>query len=107
MAITKLTKTNLDQDRERHLLNGLVAELHRDDATAQPPYAPTIYMEESGTPDNYARWYAVWGEFEDVDNQERSRLILTAVREALGVEEALRVTVAMGLTPEEAKQFNF
>lgn len=109
MAITKLTtKTNLAPDQEQKLVTGLLAELRRDAGKVpQPPNAPTIYMEESGTPDNYTHWYAVWADFQDVDNQERSRLLLTAVREALGIAEALRVTVAMGLTPEEAKQFDF
>ena len=103
MAITKLKKSSLDQNKNRELLDGLVAELQRDEDQSRPPNAPTIYMEESGAPDNYTHWYAVWHDFEDVDNQERSRLLLEAVRTVQGLEEALRVTVAMGLTPEEAE----
>jgi hypothetical protein len=103
MAIKKLTKGTLDPHIEEQLSAGLVAELQRDEKLPQPPNAPTIYMEESGTPDNYTHWYVVWSAFENVDDEERSRLLLSAVREVFGVEEALRVTVAMGLTPEEAK----
>ena len=98
----RLTPGSPPPEVEAELLEGLRAELARPETALQPPDAPTLYLEESGTPDNYTHWYAVWDRFEGIDEEERSRLILAAVRAERGVAEALRVTIAMGLTPEEA-----
>ncbi len=38
-----------------------------------------------------------------VNDEERSQLILTAVENVFGKEEALRITIVMGLTPAEAE----
>lgn len=105
MAIRRLDPTRLDEAQAAELREGLVAELRRAEETPAPAGAPVIYMEESGTPDNYTHWYAVWDRFEGVDNEERSRLLLEAIREVQGATEALRVTIAMGLTRAEAEGF--
>jgi hypothetical protein len=46
--------------------------------------------------------FVVWSRFEHVDQLVRSRIILDAFRAARGEQEALAVTVSMGLTPTEA-----
>lgn len=103
MAIRKLNNRMNNNGREVELRKEIVDELRRREETEAPSGAPVIYMEESGTPDNYTHWYAVWDRFEDIDHQSRSRILLDAILEVLGSHEGLRVTVAMGLTPEEAK----
>ena len=105
MAIRRIDRSRLDEAKAADLRKGLTAELQRPENTPAPPAAPVIYMEESGTPDNYTHWYAVWDRFEGVDNEERSRLLLETIREVQGPTEALRVTIAMGLTPAEAEGF--
>lgn len=102
MAITKLRSCTIAAELEAELRRGLIVELQRPEDTDQPPDAPTIYLEESGTPDNYTHWYAVWDRFEEIDGEDRSRILFEAIREVFGKQEALRVTVAMGLTPGEA-----
>jgi len=62
-----------------------------------------VYREESGLPERYTSWYLVWDKFEGIDDEERSRLILLAIEEAFVKPEALRVTIAMGITSEEAR----
>lgn len=73
--------------------------------TPRPPEAPIIFEEESGTPDNYTHWYVVWDRFAGVDREVRSRVVLNALREVFGKQEALRAVEAMGLTSEEAEGF--
>lgn len=102
MAIRKL-KTG--EERQRNdLLPAIVDELRRPDDWPAAAGAPVVFMDETGTPERYAHWYVVWEEFRGVDDEERSRLVLAAVREVLGPQEALRVTIAMGLTPGEARE---
>jgi len=58
-----------------------------------------VYKEESGMPERYTHWYVVWKQFEGVDEEDRSRIILDAIEEVFGREAVLRVTTAMGLIP--------
>lgn len=101
MAITKLRQNQLDARQEARLRKAIMAELKRPDDDLAPANRPIIYQEESGTPERYTHWYVVWHDFEDVDNGDRSRIILDAVEEVFGREAALRVTTAMGLVPDE------
>lgn len=48
--------------------------------------------------------YVVWSEWGDLTPIERSRLILQAYERYRGRDIATRVTLAMGLTPAEARQ---
>lgn len=101
MAIRKLRSTRLDSRRETQIRKAIVAELRRPDDTPATPDGPVVYQEESGTPERYTRWYVIWKQFEGVDNENRSRVILDAVEEVFGRQAALRVSIAMGLTPED------
>ena len=101
MAIRKLTGMRLDARHEARLRKGILAEMKRPDDTPPPAGGPVIYREESGTPERYTRWYVVWRQFEGVDAEDRSRVILDAVEQVFGRADALRVSIAMGLTPED------
>ncbi len=103
MAYRRLSSATLDAGREAELRSGIVEELRRPDGAPPAADAPVIYMEESGLPDNYTHWYAVWDRFAGVDSETRSRIVFDAVREVLGEKQALRVAGAMGLTPVEAE----
>lgn len=48
--------------------------------------------------------YGIWSRFVGVDQYARSRILLAAFEETHTQEDTLKVTVAMGLTPEEAKR---
>ena len=101
MAIRELTSSKLNPRREASLRRALVAEMEREDDARAPKSAPVVYREESGTPERYTHWYVVWEKFEDIHNEDRSRIILDAVEAAFGREAALKVTTAMGLVPDE------
>jgi hypothetical protein len=46
--------------------------------------------------------YVIWQDWKPLDLRERSEVIMEAFEDARGPEQALRVSVAMGLTREEA-----
>ena len=50
--------------------------------------------------------YVVWSEWADLTPIERSRLILQAYAQYRGSDLANSVTLAMGLTPDEARHMN-
>lgn len=101
MAIRKLTTRRAEVSDE--LLQALKEEMERPEGVSPPPSAPIIYLEVSDGPDNYTHWYVIWDRFAEVDEEERSRLIMRAVEGTRRREEALRVTIAMGVTSDEPK----
>jgi hypothetical protein len=46
--------------------------------------------------------YVIWSKWQDLEQMVRSRIILDAYTEARGQVESDKVTVAMGVTPDEA-----
>jgi hypothetical protein len=82
----------------------LVAELVRH-LRDEPnlPQMPKILQEEDRR-SSTLQAYVVWAEWDGIDERERSEIILDAYLEACGKAEMLRITVAMGVTPLEAKQ---
>jgi len=101
MAIRTLRRTRLDSRRETRLRKGIVAEMERPDDTSASAAGPVIYQEESRAPEHYTHWYVIWDQFDGVDGEDRSRVIMDAVEQVFGRAAALRVTTAMGLTPDD------
>jgi hypothetical protein len=81
---------------EEVLRRELTTEIEHPKESGEPeiiierPSASTIHL------------FVVWSKWSELEQIVRSRITLDAFREARGEEEALRVTVAMGLTREEA-----
>lgn len=91
-------------DRQAHLAEVLEAEWQNPQNTE-----PLIIEERprQDAPPNHI--YVVWQEWSDLTPLERSRVIFAAYSQKLGREnEAFlqEVTLAMGLTPDEAKRMN-
>ncbi len=81
----------------------LVDELGRHlepDARDLPDY-PRIYVETTRT--DALRAWVVWDEWDEVCEAERSQIILEAYERTLGRAEALRLSLALGLTRREAR----
>jgi hypothetical protein len=88
--------------RRQDLLDALVSEWRKPHAQAGDEY-PTILVQEAhaaGT--RYV--YVVWKEWALITQRDRSELIMDACEQVKGTDWALRVIVAMGLTPEEAQR---
>jgi hypothetical protein len=71
-----------------------------------PNTEPRIILEES-TPNGPLHVYVIWSKWTDFSQQERSEMIMDALDDANAMkpEEIVRVTVAMGMTPEEWNRF--
>ena len=48
--------------------------------------------------------FVIWDEWRDMEQLERSEMIMDAYREVFGQEASYNVTVAMGLTQKEAER---
>lgn len=83
---------------ESELRSELEREIRSPGNAAEPlivierPHADSIHL------------FAVWSKFESLEQYVRSRILLDAFEAARGKNEALKVTVSMGLTPSEAKR---
>ncbi len=75
----------------------LVAEWRDPGKTGQP-----IILTEGGGQYQPVHVYVVWDKWRDLTQTERSEVIMDAMEEVRGLEEASKTTVAMGLTAEEA-----
>ncbi|MDQ2730731.1 MAG: hypothetical protein M3Y56_03650, partial [Armatimonadota bacterium] len=64
-----------------------------------------IIVEESG-PNSPVHLYVIWSDWAELNQQERSEIIMEAFEDVNGLENVLNVTVAMGLTPVEAKRMH-
>lgn len=83
---------------EAELRSALKEELEKPQDSGEPeiiidrPSSFTIHL------------YVIWSKWEGLDQVVRSRAILDVFTEVKGAEDARKVTIAMGLTPEEAKR---
>ena len=66
---------------------------------------PTVLLDRSA-PGGAIHVFVVWDRWGGMEQLERSETIMDACEEVLGDEVALKVTVAMGLTKEEARRIN-
>lgn len=65
-----------------------------------------IILEEGGAQNRPTHLYVIWSEWAELNQQERSEIIMDAYEEVRGKDASLRVSVAMGLTSKEAERMN-
>lgn len=86
-------------------LKALLAEELRRDSPEGAPEAPYIVIEEIPNSGNL-HVTVVWDRWQGIDPEERGRVILEAYGEAKGEADMHRITMAMGVTREEAQRLN-
>ena len=88
-------------DDVQKLAERLQAEVEHPspDENAQP-----IIVAEPPSPAPISRLFVIWDEWGSLSLQDRSEIIMTAYQAAKGDTDALAVSVAMGLTPQEAQR---
>ncbi|MCW5791948.1 MAG: hypothetical protein KIT72_16140 [Polyangiaceae bacterium] len=91
-SLNRVTEPTEDQLRAE-----LVQELRNPKATGEPD----IVLQGSTTGGIHV--FVIWSQWLGLDQAVRSRIVLDAYEAWKGEQETLRVTVAMGLTPDEAK----
>lgn len=88
-------------DKHPKLIEELKRVLHENKRKGAPK-DPLIVIEEIPHSDS-THVTVIWEKWKDIDAEERGRIILNAIAEEKGEAEMLRVTMALGLTKDEAK----
>jgi hypothetical protein len=94
-----VTKKQRRTTPNQELKDRLVAEWRNEAAPNPRPYI----VQEENDQGHVVHVYVVWDEWGDLDQQQRSEVITEAYWEVFDVQ-GLALTVAMGLTSEEAKR---
>ena len=81
---------------EQDLREEIKAEL----LSAKPTGEPVIIIDRPHVGTTHL--YVIWSKWGGLEQRVRSRIVYDAFAEAKGTDEADNVTVAMGLTPDEA-----
>ena len=91
---------------ENRLKQGIITELEKNETNGQQPI-----IEIETTSRNRTRITVVWDDWKNLDQGQRSTIIMAAFEEhykAKGEPEKLQnVTIAMGLTSKEAERLGF
>ncbi len=90
------------RDHEAGLREALIQEWKGPNPDSQEP----LIVTEGGNEGSPQRVYVVWSAWRDLDQATRSGIIMDAAEEVLGKNIAAVITVAMGLTAEEAKAWH-
>jgi hypothetical protein len=104
MAVQRIGVKTSSPAKFKAMVNTIAEEILRP--LQEPPKrgAPRVLAEDQPPPSRYVHYYVVWDGFEGTDWEERSRVVFEAIKQGVGEKEALRTTVAMGLTRDEAKE---
>ena len=89
---------------QRKLLEAIKEEIRRPEESKAPRDAPRIILEEESGSFGNAHYYVIWDRFQGMEEDVRSRVVFEAIKEELGDAEAMRTTIAMGLTRDEARE---
>lgn len=85
------------------LLARLIREFEVDKkGPSDDPEAPDIIAEPADGP--IRRLFVVWDAWDRIDQRVRSELITDAYAHVFGLPDAANLTIAMGLSTEEAKR---
>jgi hypothetical protein len=87
-----------ESSEHQQLVRALAAEWQQPQSEAAEPTI-AIQRDDFGRPIHV---YVVWSQWAMVDRSERSEIIMDAASVALPAEDASTITIAMGLTPDEA-----
>lgn len=82
----------------------LVNDLFSEWANPDPAAAEPVILEERDRSQKLVHLYVIWSRWADIDRIERSEIIMDAAEKKLGQAEAIEIMMAMGLTPNEARQ---
>ena len=99
--MSRLILQNRPQIESPQLLQSLTEEFRRYDEPDQQYHQPLISVDQPG---NRTHLLVIWDVWSSISQLERSALIMDAYKAAYGETAALNVSVAMGLTQDEAAQ---
>ena len=98
-----LSRTNArSTDKYEELLARLLEEWRSPQPSENSE--PVIIEERPGNYDRVNHLYVVWSDWGDLTPIERSKVVMQAYARFRGQDLANSVTLAMGLTPDEAEK---
>ena len=100
MPVRRITPTL--SPTEAQLVDRLAAEWKSPAAATVEP----VVLEETDKQGNVVHVYVVWSDWAQLDRVRRGEVIMDAAERVKPTNEVLSITIAMGLTPEEADRFN-
>lgn len=83
----------------------LVDELSAEWRQTVPSNTEPLVLLERDNQKRIVHIYVIWSKWQGIDRVVRSEIIMESAQKVLGPSEAINVTIAMGLLPDEAKQF--
>jgi hypothetical protein len=83
----------------------LVDRLAQEWRTPDPAATEPVILEEPDGKRQIIHVYVIWSDWAHLDRTRRGEIIMDAAERVKPVEELLNITIAMGLTPEEADRF--
>jgi hypothetical protein len=97
-----LKQMNPARSADHDALVGQLAQewLHPDPKATEP-----VIIEESRTRGASTYVYVVWSAWPSLSRDMRGEIIMDAAEKVKSQQELLKITVAMGLTPDEADRF--
>lgn len=95
-----LADRHADDARYNDLKRRLVAAWREQE---NPAPSPDI-LEETDRQQRVVHVFVTWDEWRDIDAQTRSEMIVQALQEVKGEAAVLELTIAMGLTSDEASR---
>lgn len=84
------------------LVDRLTCEWQAADSAATEP----VVLEERNGRGEVVHVYVVWSEWADLPRERRGEVIMDAAERVKPIDDVLKITIAMGLTPDEADRFN-
>lgn len=99
-----MLSTRLLSEQDTRLAQDLTAKLIREWEAPGEVGEPLIIQEAAALNEPPRHIYVVWSAWEQLSPLERSRIIMNAAEAIGSIDYSLHVTVAMGLTPQEAER---
>jgi hypothetical protein len=87
---------------QSELIDRLAKEWQFPDPTAIEP----VILEEQDKKGDLVHVYVVWSDWAQLDREKRGDIIMDAAEQVKTPEQVLNITIAMGLTPDEADRFD-
>jgi hypothetical protein len=83
------------------LLTRLANEWKSKNSTAEEP----VILEEPNRKGEIERVYVIWGDWAHLNRTTRGEIIMDAAEKVKRKADVAKITIAMGLTPDEADRF--
>lgn len=86
---------------QAQLVDRLAAEWRNPTPNAPEP----VILEEANSQGEIVHVYVVWSDWSQLDRVQRGEVIMDAAEKVKPLADVSKITIAMGLTPEEADRF--